>query len=49
MSNETESDGTKAVKLDPEPQSTWGANPAAKAAWDAKYGPAARKSSEAKS
>lgn len=35
-----------ANKTDASPESTWGANQAAKEAWDRKHGKAARKSAE---
>lgn len=35
------------TKIDAEPQSTWGATPEAKAAWDKKHGTAARKAAKA--
>lgn len=35
-----------ANKTDTSPESTWGASPEAKEAWDRKYGKAARKAAE---
>lgn len=34
------------TKTDASPDSTWGGTPEAKAAWERKYGPAARKAAE---
>lgn len=43
MTNDADRDRTK---TDSDPVSTWGTTPEAKAAWEKKYGPAARKAAE---
>ncbi len=43
MTNEADKDRTK---TDASPESTWGAAPEAKAAWDRKHGAAARKAAK---
>lgn len=43
MTSDAKSDRTK---TDAAPESTWGATEEAKAAWDRKYGPAARKAAK---